>query len=412
MRADDFVKIVRAGCDKLRVDDIVVNTGKGESHGKGMLRISREGMEIDITLNVGQTLPEARSGIYTKRDCWKLTGILEDELSFTCEVGPVGDRAWSWPSGITKCTFRVHPIYLVPSGLDAMSARDRSALLRQAEEQDNSITAAPPLGLPAAVEEPELDASVHFEARLFEYPSLDEIPGTKINGEIGGYDFTLVREITGGDLQVSLSSKKGYHSTGEEEDWRKFRAMMNALAFAHGAHAWPYRIEYWRGGRKITDQITCADGLARTSHAPFDKRLAFNVRVGKVEWDYVEALRKAAAFFETGSTLSKEVADILFLFREADNGVHAEITTTVLCTLFENLVRVLFRELKLEEKARQEDHGLQRFEQAKADTLKLISNSTGDEYERVRRVIGAASPFYAKGNASGGGPPFRTPVGD
>jgi len=393
MRADDFVKIVRKSSDKLRVDDIVVSTGEGEWHGKGMLRISRQGIEIDITLNIGQTLPEAHSGIYTKRDCWKVTGILEDELRFWCNVGPVGNREWSWPSGITKCKFRVNPIHLIPSGLDAMSARERAAFLKQASEQDSFVTADQQLGQGAASDDAEADPSVHFDAMLFEYPSLQEILGAKINGEIGDYDLTLASDNTDGDLQVSLHSKKEYRSSGEEEDWKKFRAMMNALAFAHGAHAWPYRIEYWRGGRKITDQITCADRLPRTSHAPFDKRLAFNARAGKVEWDYLEALRKAAAFFEAGSTLSKEVSNILFLFREADDGVHSEITTIVLCTLFENLVRVLFRQLELEEKACQEDPALRRFEQARSDVLKLIAKSEGDGYQRVQRILGTAALF-------------------
>jgi len=81
------------------------------------------------------------------------------------------------------------------------------------------------------------------------------------------------------------------------------------------------------------------------------------------------------------------------LFREADDGVHVEITTTVLCTLFENLVRVLFRELKLEEKARQEDPALVRFEQARSDVLKLIEKNEGDGYERIRKVLTTASLF-------------------
>jgi hypothetical protein len=393
MRADDFVKIVRKGSDKLRVDDVVVTTNEGESHGKGMLQISRERLELDMTLNVGDTLPEVRCGNYTKRDRWKLTGVLEDELRFRCDVWPETYSNRSWPSGITKYKFGVNPIYLVPSGLDAMSAQEHSALLDQSGDKSNSVTADPQRVQSAACEKSEVDTSVHFDAILFEYPTFRESLGDKITGEIAGYDFTLASDNADGDLQVSLSSKKGYRSASEEEDWKKFRAMMDALAFTHGAHPWPYRLEYWRGGRKIADQITCADRLPRTSHTPFDKRLAWNARVGNVEWDYLDALSKAAAFFESGSTLSEEVANILFLFREADDGVHSEITTTVLCTLFENLVRVLFRELKLEEKALQEDPALAQFEQAKSDVLSLIAKSAGDEYERVRKVLATASPF-------------------
>jgi hypothetical protein len=37
MTADEFVKIVRKGSDKLRVDDVVFNTGSEEFHGKGLI---------------------------------------------------------------------------------------------------------------------------------------------------------------------------------------------------------------------------------------------------------------------------------------------------------------------------------------------------------------------------------------
>jgi hypothetical protein len=96
MTVDDFVKIVRGGSEKLRVDEIVINTGSQELHGKGMLRISRERIELDVTISLGETLPEFHTGIYTKRDSWKLTGLIEDQLQFKCDhVGPTGKRQLS-----------------------------------------------------------------------------------------------------------------------------------------------------------------------------------------------------------------------------------------------------------------------------------------------------------------------------
>ena len=396
MNADDFVTTVRKGSDKLRVDDVVVNTGKGEAHGKGMLHISREKIALIVTLDPGQMLPEVTSGAYTKRDCWKLAGILEDELRFGCDVAPADYSERSWPSGFTKYRFNVNPICLVPSGIDAMSSRERSALFRQIEGQDSSGTGGQQTEQAAPSEEAAADASVHFDAMLFEYPSLHEVLGAQIKGELGGFDLTLAQDKADKDLHVSLRSRKEYLSSGVEEDWKMFRAVMNAIAFVHGAHAWPYRIEYWRAGRKITDQVTSAHRLPRTSHAPFDERLAFNAKIGKVEWDYLDVLRKAAAFFSSGSTLSSEVGSILFLFREADDGSHSEITTIALCVLFENLVRVLFRELKLEEGSRREDLALLAFEQARSRVLELITKNEDDGYLRVRKVLRSAALFSQK----------------
>src|SRR5207248_2955956 len=58
-------------------------------------------------------------------------------------------------------------------------------------------------------------------------------------------------------------------------------------------------------------------------------------------------------FFESSSVLSKEVAQILFLFREAADceSVHGDVTVLATCVLFESLVNQLFEQLKLDKAA-------------------------------------------------------------
>jgi len=202
-------------------------------------------------------------------------------------------------------------------------------------------------------------------------------------------------------VHVSLSSKKEHCSPGSDEDWQKFRALMDALAFVHGTHAWPYRVEYWHSGRKVTDRVTAAEKLGRTAHAPFNEALEFNARAGKVEWDYLGTLKIAAAFFEQDSALRKEVASILFLFREADNAVHSEITTLAMCPLFENLLNLIFRELKLGEKALIENRGLNLFERARhvidrCITQKVRRNKEKEGYERWQKIVSGAQLFTAR----------------
>ncbi len=48
MTADKFVELVRGGSEKLRVDEIVINTGSQDFHGKGMLTI-RKGIFADFS---------------------------------------------------------------------------------------------------------------------------------------------------------------------------------------------------------------------------------------------------------------------------------------------------------------------------------------------------------------------------
>jgi hypothetical protein len=388
MTADEFVKIVRGGNEKLRVDEVVVNTGSQELHGKGILEIRPDEIEVRVTINKGENVPEVRSGIYTKSDAWTLTGLIDDRLHFKCDnVGPIGKRQHLWPGHIIRCTFDLHPIDLIPSGWDAMSREQRKNFLKEEHAKNPQIDIS-------GFNTEGTEDDVSFYATLFEYPLLATKWGTEVKGETRSFDFILTKEGENSDLRISLRSKKGYQTSSEEEDWVKFHAFMNALAFTNGIHAWPYRTEYWRAGQKKTDRVTCAHRLAKTSHAPFNDNLAFQAQTGSLKWDFQDAIRKAADFFETNSALSKEISEILFLFREADASVHSEITIIALCTLFENLVRLLFRELDLKNHFKNED--VSSFDHAKAEILDEINRrivKKGEGYRRLQNFIRSAQPF-------------------
>ena len=394
MTADEFVKIVRKGSDKLRVDEIIINTGSQELHGKGMLRISRKKIEIEVTINKdetdkGEKLPEVRTGIYTMRDNWKLAGLIEDTLRFKCEhLHPIGSRQWLWPGNITRCTVDIHPIDLIPTGWDAATRKERKEHLEQNQ--------MPTTGWGA---ENTLD-NVSFNATLLEYPLNTSSWGKEIKGETATFDFVLTKSEDTSDLHISLESKKEYTSQGEEKDWKQFHAFMNALAFVNGTNAWPYRIQYWRAGQKLIDRVTAAKRLAKTIHAPFPETLAFNARTGSIKWNFPDTMKLVTTFFETESALSEEVAYLMFLFRRAGSrGVHRDITTITLCVLFENVVRHIFKEMKLEEKARKENPVFDSFEQAKKTFIKgmdqqLIANDGG--CKRIHDIVQSAEVFNAK----------------
>jgi hypothetical protein len=118
-----------------------------------------------------------------------------------------------------------------------------------------------------------------------------------------------------------------------------------------------------------------------------------------VKWDLLLPIQKAVTFFEADCALAKEASHILFLFREADDKVHSEITTLTMCTLFESLVRLIFKELNLEEKAQLHDPSLKAFHEAKTEICVQIDKqiaSQVDGYARLRRVVASASPFSQK----------------
>jgi hypothetical protein len=339
MTADEFVKIVRGGSDKLRVDDIVLTFGGKEFHGKGTMQIEQDEIKLVVHLNGEENFPDPKIGIHTKRDTWQLIGVIEYHLEFRCErAGIVSPRdlfdRWQ--------TFSLNPVYLAASGLGDMSSRKRFAYIAQGESENQAIA--------------NEDNSVRFTALLQEYPFFEPLCGKKWEGEIEGFNFTLLKENKAADLEVVMISKQGHISAGQAEDEKKFQALMFALAFVVGANAWPYRIEHWRGGKKVSDMVRAAGKLSKISHAPFNNFLAHETIIGKQNWDFLDVLKKGTAFFETNSMLSNEVSHLLYLFRQADaKSVHSDITMIAVCALFENLVQLLFRELKLEEETKNAD---------------------------------------------------------
>lgn len=414
MTADDFVKIVRKGSDKLRVDGLVLQAGERELRGKGMLVITQDKLELQMTFDPGEEPPNVGSGVFTNRDCWKVSGVIETHLHFKCDfVSPAGNA--SWFNGVTKRMFKLHPIQLIPSGWDALSRKERSAAWAELQHQAAAADDGKPLEPVSGDAESEQLSSSYFRALLVNYEMFainrePEPPGAAafegelknpheraFTGEVGDFDFALIKEAQNDDLCVLLKSKKGCPTQSEQADWKKFYAFMRALAFVHGIHAWPYRIEYWREGKKTADKVTTADPLPRTPHAPFTHRLWVDAIVGSSKWDLRDTLKKAMEFFDAETALTKEVEEISFLFREAgDKGVHSEITTIALCALFENLVQTIFRELKIQEKETADDTSLAEFAQAKAklaEQLREQIDANGEAYRRLSKIVRSASLF-------------------
>ena len=362
MTANDFAEIVREGSEKLRVDDIALSFGGQEFHGSGTMQIEQKEIKLVIHLNEGGKFPDPKLGIHTKRDTWQLKGVIEYDLEFQCDRAAIvspRDPFDRWQ------TFGLNSVYLIPSGLDAMTSQERAAFFTQVESENQPATNG--------------DIVIRFAAVLQEYPFFEPLCDKRGEGEIEGFNFTLEKENDAADFRVTMISKQGYVPIGQAEDENKFQALLFSIAFVVGANAWPYRIEHWRNGKKISDMVRATGKLSRISHAPFSNGLAFDAVVGNRQWNFLEVIKKGEAFFEANSTLTKEISSLLYEFREADApGVHPYVTMIAVCVFFENLVQLLFRELKFEENAKDEqgvfkDAALQAFVRIKQNLKSEIS---------------------------------------
>ena len=211
------------------------------------------------------------------------------------------------------------------------------------------------------------------------------------------YDFSLIKE--GDDLHVHLRSKQGFRSISEEDDLRRFRALLDAVGFTHGIHAWPFRISCWRDGRKVLDQIHAAHTVPRSPHAPFNEALGRTVGRRK-RGARDSPIRIAARFFENETAISPNVSRLLFLCRASTaDSVALQVRTLPLCSLFEGTVNLLFDHLKLEGELRARDPQFDSYVRQRDRLCSRLKKFAAKDNAALQRLAGSlehASAFRTK----------------
>jgi len=409
MSPKEFVKIVRKGSDKLRVDKIVLDTNDIQYTGKGMLHVSPESLRLEMVVDEGRFPAMKATGVYTKSEKWKISGVIEDLIPFKCDNIVGGDYSFHSDWDIRQMVtiqFDLNPLELISTGTDKYSAAELSEIQAQILQQQNLI---PPESAAGAEDAPKTPV-VEFFAMLKDYkmdpllcegtqvirknPYLGERQSGRldtIKGEVDGFEYAFIREVENDDLAVHFNSLPGYSSASPESDWKMFYSLMMALAMIQGIHAWPYRIAYWREGRKITDKITPARRLAETFHTPF-RRCKYNFQA---------VIKLGFEFFRTDAKLNNEVSNLLFLFREASDyeSVHGDITAIAICVLFESLVNAIFTELNLGETVTLKSQNIESFLAAKKEITEYISQQKQlgrDGFSRLAGIVGSAQAFHMR----------------
>ena len=350
MSAEDFVKIVRDGNEKLRVDDVVVNAGSVKLRGRGILRVEQEKpLRIDLTLS-GRNAPPSHRKVTTKKDFWSLSGMIDSHLRFRCDNVSSGGN-WRSANGIVTITRTLPSIELVTERFDSLRRIKRVKPL------------AKQIGLKPSDDPNEYspDRSFSFEATLVncDLPATNAWSETKwtndflrermttsadtFMGEMATTRYAFIRAENKRDLNVYLRSKDECQSVSEEDDLRKFRALLNAFAFADGVQPWPFHIRYERGGHCLSERISAARTPSKTNFSPFNRPMGRQYCE-----DFARVIRLIAEFLEPKTSLNSQLTHLLFLFREAGkNTIQLEIRILTLCALLEGLVRTIYKELSL-----------------------------------------------------------------
>lgn len=406
MKKQDFLDAVRKGGKRFRVDDVCVLTGSSELHGKGSVETTDDRFRICVTLDGSEPPPESPNGITLRKDFWTIRGVIEDEIHFiTRDLPHNSGQSYNFgqPSRSTL-EFSPNFIEFTPMGTDCMTSQEICELQRQLNQQVGSGVEAGSVDANDNDQTPE-NILVTFHAVLRNFELIDRNGGTETTrknaflGESGGSKLdTFHAEMLGwryglverdGDLHVHLTSTSDYKSQGEDHDRRLFHAFLQALAFTHAQHAWPFIMKHRRAGKLVLERLHLHGDVADSPHAPFTERLAHSEQVRKSGWTFDKVLTAAYSFFSEESKLARECKDILYLMREAtSHSVPQRIGILSLCSLLESLVRVIYLERIAPAKVAETEE----FEKAKGQVCEQLRTREEPAYQRLLAILKPTEP--------------------
>jgi hypothetical protein len=159
-----------------------------------------------------------------------------------------------------------------------------------------------------------------------------------------------------------------------------------------------FAADYGSTERAINQLVRLDTETPRSSHAPFNERLSYLALTGQKQWKLHDCLEKAYLFFAAESQLRDEVERVLYLLREASaSGVAHSITLLTVCSLFESLVRAIYKHRVAPSRSTE----TQAFDAVKelvcAELKKRAEAGDRLSYERLAAILRNAEPVNIRG---------------
>jgi hypothetical protein len=298
MNVKQFSDWARTGGEALRADVLVIQTAEGEFEAHGTMRVYDEKFLLKVTLHGERELPRVPSPI-ARKDFWKISGLLEDELRF-CALGISHNRQFhSGRVTVLQATFDLDRLsFVTEESTEAeKSLHAQVELLRNTTSQINS-------------DEPPGDTSAQLHcgyARLVGHKLLWKNGQTKTDiandfmgkrggwtadtfmGKIGMFEYALIK--VEGDVEFHLRTTDGSPPITDGEFQKTFDGFLTSIAFLHGREAWPQHCRIERGFMTLEEVISPRCDLPSTPLVVLNETACANGA------DFGKAMRAALAFF-------------------------------------------------------------------------------------------------------------------
>lgn len=263
MTADEFAKAIRCGQCRMRVTRLVLLAEGERAYGKGILELDNGRMSLTFEPTRNSRFPQPQRDVWKAADCWRLSGVIENDLRFKSRSVTPRGHSDSFDSGKWRSVhhFDVGEVDLAATGFDAVAHQQRTKALGTT----NTGRGRPRvefLAILPGVEPTLLNAGTKTTARN---DFLGRRDGSKLDTFIDrgrDYDFAIIGEA--GDLVVHLQAKPGYHLVGEGMDLVgvKYRPPGSGTSYYSlrglGLQAWEVTKERWQ---TIADELRSGQPL-------------------------------------------------------------------------------------------------------------------------------------------------------
>jgi len=400
MTADEFAALVCSRSGKVRVTRVLLHAEGSQIRGHGLLEITHKRLALHLEVNPKTPMPKRQKNIWKAEDFWSLSGTIEGDLRFSCNRVSTGQRTDHWKTRKAPQTIQVlhlSHLELQTAGWDKLTTAKKRKAIGLAPEHRTKfpkvVFEAVLIGCPQIFVNAGTDTTIQND---FLEKRTSSSADTFVD-RADDYDFGLIKN--GEDLHVHLRSKRRFCSKNEEDDRRRFRALLDAVGFTHGVDPWPFRLSHCRDGRKVLDQIQAPRNVTSSPHAPFDQSLGLTVGRHK-RGARNSPVRIAARFFENQNAISAKISHLLFLCRASTaDSVDLRVRTLPLCSLFEGIVNLLFDHLKLEAELRAKDAQFDayiRYQDRLCLRLKKLAARSNVPLQRLAGSLEHATAFRTK----------------
>ncbi len=389
MTFEEVAKHFRQNIAPLSAGQIIIVTNDGDFSGRGRISAVNGKLELAVILDGERQLPRI-VGSTTRDQFWKIGCIIEEQV-------PV------WTVGIAHqwITRNTRDVLFSASGacFDVDMAHHLTVPLGE-YGKEAVMTAA---SEPDPGEDPHERA--YASARLVNYKLMwcnlrsetvqendflgksSLIQRDTLRGAFDEFEYALIKR--GEDCEVHLRLKKG--AVISPRVFRNtFSALLRAIAFLHGQHAWPQWERVETGSRVLDEFATAPHSVPKTIHTLLTETVCAN------HADPTSLIEKAVHTFLRTDGFSRSLEHYIFLAREAGaNGTPLQVGTLSLCATFEGLAGLLHKQFCEGESSAH----IAEFREARAILIRHIKEQqkhaaseqkTVEAWKRLEGILGSA----------------------